>query len=319
MAGPAVAGSQLATGRDVNGELGSGPTPEPRFMAGAGSTPRRAAVLGSPIAHSLSPVLHRAAYRELGLPWTYDAIEMTRDQLADFIASRDESWIGLSLTMPLKVAVLDLVDDLDPQATITRSANTVIFDDFDEVGRSGRRHGYNTDVFGITAALRTEAGERVEAAASAGSSATIIGAGATASSALAALAKLEIRDATLVARRPWATSELVRLAGALGICLVVEPWQRGAEVLAADIVISTVPTGVADAFALAVPAEPGVLLDVVYSAWPTKLASAWYSAGGTVVGGLSMLVWQAAEQVRLMTGREAPVAAMRRAGEAAIS
>lgn len=316
MAGDSVVGSQLATGRDVNGELGSGPTPEPRFVAGAGSKPRRAAVLGSPIAHSLSPVLHRAAYRELGLPWTYDAIEMTREGLPGFIASRDESWVGLSLTMPLKVAVLELVDDLDPQATITRSANTVIFDDV--VGRSGRRHGYNTDVFGITAALRTEAGECVDAAASAGSSATVIGAGATASSALAALAELGIRDVTVVARRPEVTSELVRLAGALGICLAVEPWQRGAEVLAADIVISTVPTGVADAFALAVPAEPGVLLDVVYSAWPTKLASAWYSAGGTVVGGLSMLVWQAAEQVRLMTGREAPVAAMRRAGEAAI-
>ena len=236
---------------------------------------------------------------------------MTGDRLAGFLASCDASWAGLSLTMPLKAAVLELVDDLDPRAALTRSANTVVFD----ADRPGKRHGYNTDVFGITEALRSEAGDQLAAA----SSATIIGAGATASSAIAALAELEVRDVTVVARRPQAAAEFAALADALDVTLAVEPWRNAAQWLGADIVISTVPVGVADGLALAVPGEPGVLLDVVYSPWPSKLASAWSSAGGTVVGGLSMLVWQAAEQVRLMTGREAPVAAMRRAGEAASS
>lgn len=284
---------------------------------------RRAAVLGSPIAHSLSPVLHRAAYRELGLAWKYEAIEMTPQRLPDFVASRDASWVGLSLTMPLKIAVLDLVDDLDPHAILTRCANTVVFD-------AGTRHGYNTDVFGITAALRSEAAGQLEAGPGATRSATIIGAGATARSAIAALSELGVRDVTVIARRQAAVDELGGLAQALAVNVTFEPLAYdlpggadglGAERaggLGADIVISTVPPGAADQLARAVPGRVGVLLDVVYSPWPTKLAAAWRSAGGTVVGGLSMLVWQAAEQIRLMTGCDAPTAAMRHAGEAAL-
>lgn len=278
--------------------------------AGAASSPpvRHAAVLGSPISHSLSPILHRAAYRELGLPWTYEAIELQCGGLADFVLTRDESWAGLSLTMPLKVTALEVVDCLDPLAELTRSVNTIVF------GPNGRA-GYNTDVYGITAALR----ERSESALAVADAAAVIGAGATAGSALAALAELGIRRVTVAARRPERAGGLEGLADALGIKLAVLPWPQAADCLGASLVISTVPRGIADELAEHLPKRPGLLLDVVYAPWPTKLAAAWYSAGGTVVGGLSMLVWQAAEQVRLMTGREAPFAAMQRAADAAVS
>jgi len=253
--------------------------------------------------------MHRAAYLALGLDWTYEAIEVDASGLTAFVDSRDESWAGLSLTMPLKVAVLDLLDDSDELVSLTRSCNTLVFE-------AGRRIGHNTDVYGIAAALRERASTELAVAVSG----AVIGAGATARSALAALAQLDIRQIVVVARSPAASDDLARLARLarlLEVQLEVLPWDRGSEALGADVLISTVPAGVVDPFAAALPRAPGTLLDVVYSPWPTALAEAWLAVGGTVVGGLSMLAWQAAEQVRLMTGCDAPVELMRRAGEAA--
>ena len=157
------------------------------------STPIRCAVLGSPIAHSLSPVLHRAAYAELGLDGEYTAIEVHEDGLADFVAGLDAGWRGLSLTMPLKRAVMPLLDDADRWATVSGAANTVVFDD-------GARHGYNTDVPGAIAAL-------TERSSGPWDEAVVLGGGATAASVLLALAELGCNRARLLVRNPERAGE----------------------------------------------------------------------------------------------------------------
>lgn len=259
---------------------------------------RRAAVLGHPIEHSLSPVLHRAAYAELGLDWVYDRVDVTGDGLAAFLDSLDESWAGLSLTMPLKNDVLPLLDEVDPVAAATGAVNTVVLE-------SGRRRGANTDVGGLVAALD-------EHGAGHGPSA-VLGAGATARSAVAGLAARGTTLVTAYARRPEAAGDLRATAEAVGVILEVRPWSDAAAGLGADVVVSTVPRGAGDALAQDVPATPGTLLDVVYDPWPTPLAAAWAEHGGQVASGLDLLLHQAVLQVRLMTGRDAPVAAMRAA------
>ncbi|MFM1967001.1 MAG: hypothetical protein RL134_2726 [Actinomycetota bacterium] len=264
-------------------------------------TPRRAAVLGSPIAHSRSPVLHRAAYAALGLDWSYDAIEVTPDGLPRFLdACAWPGWVGLSLTMPLKTDVLPLLDEVSDTAALVGAANTVVFT---ENGRSG----HNTDVAGMQRAL-------VEAHAGDLSlrNGIIIGSGATARSALAALARLGASEIVVVARSPERAGGMKDLAGHLGAAVTVTAWDA-APPLAADAVIATVPPGAADALIDRVPAEPGVLLDVAYGDGDTPLTTAWARAGGATADGLDLLLWQAVDQVRLMTGQEAPVAEMQAA------
>lgn len=256
----------------------------------------RAAVLGHPIAHSLSPVLHRAAYEALSLDWRYDAIDVDEAGLASFITALDRSWAGLSLTMPLKRAVVPLLDEASELVDSLGCANTVVL-------REGRRSGHNTDVAGLVAAL-TESG--VTSVASVG----ILGAGATAGSALAAAARLECESISVSARRPESLDGMRRLAVRVGCVAETVDWERRAEVLKADVVISTLPGDAAGALAPLLPARLGVLLDVTYHPWPTTLASAWGQMGGVVVSGHRFLLHQAAEQVRLMTGSEPPMAAM---------
>jgi shikimate dehydrogenase len=265
---------------------------------------RRAAVLGHPIAHSLSPQLHLAAYADLGLDWDYTRIDVTESELPGFVRGLDESWVGLSLTMPLKQTVLSLLDEIDPVAHATGSANTVVLD-------GGRRRGWNTDVAGIVAAL-AEAG--VAAGAPHGA---VLGGGSTARSAVAALQRLGAERVLLVARRPEACDDVRACADGLGIALEVAGWDRAAEALAAPVVVSTVPVGVADDLAGSLPTAPGALLDVVYAPWPTALAAAWAAHGGATASGLAMLLHQAVAQVRLFTGREPSVPVMRAALEAA--
>lgn len=257
----------------------------------------RAAVIGSPISHSLSPALHRAAYQALGLDWTYDRFEVDADHLQGFVAGLDDSWAGLSLTMPLKEAVLDLAADVEWTARVTMSANTLLL---------GSRAAFNTDVDGIRVAL-----QRAGFAAT-GFSATVIGAGATARSAIAAAQQLGAERVCVLARRPHATQEAVRTAHEVGLPIEVHPWEH-TEHLAGELVISTVPKGAADDLAGATPSAPGCLLDVVYDPWPTRLAKAWSDEGGVVVSGLEMLLAQAERQVELMTGLTAPTQAMRAA------
>lgn len=277
----------------------------------------RAAVLGHPIAHSLSPVLHRAAYAALGLDWTYDAVDVTTEQLASLVQGLDESWAGLSLTMPLKQAVLPLLDHVEPLAALVGAVNTVV------VQRGGTRPtlvGANTDVHGIAAALAEGGAPGVPAGADLRStlarSAVVLGAGATAASALAGLAQVGVVASTVLARSIGRAGATMRAAHRMGVDASVrtmDPLDRTVEALArADVVVSTLPPGAADEIAdrLRGATVHGVLLDCAYTPRPTALVAAWRAAGGSAVTGERMLLHQAGEQVRLMTGSPAPLEAM---------
>jgi shikimate dehydrogenase len=252
---------------------------------------RRAAVLGSPIGHSLSPVLHRAAYEHLGLAgWTYEAYDVAGPGLAGFLAGLDPSWAGLSLTMPLKAAVLPLLDAASPMVETVGAANTVLL-------RDGKRVGDNTDVPGMAAALAAHGVGPVERAA-------VLGGGATARSALAALSTLT--DSVRAYVRDVARHEgLQSVAAATGVELQIEPWARAGEGLGAQLVVSTTPAGASDGLVARVPLTLGTLFEVLYDPWPSPLAAAWQARRAPVIDGLDLLVHQAVLQVLLMTGTEA--------------
>jgi shikimate dehydrogenase len=250
---------------------------------------RRCAVLGSPIEHSLSPALHRAAYARLGLDWTYDRVELDDHQLAAFVWGLDASWRGLSLTMPLKVAVLDL-GEVDPLARLAGAGNTLILE-------SGQRWVYNTDVGGLTWAVRqvtTTPLPRV----------TILGAGATARAALIAATQLGAQQVTLVVRTPSRAEPLRTLSQDLGVELDVKPWRS--QLPGGNLAISTVVSGAADTIARAVCDSAQLIVDVIYHPWPTVLATTAQGAGCTVVSGRDLLIGQALLQIELMTGRCVP-------------
>jgi shikimate dehydrogenase len=293
----------------------------PRAPAGAVSV--RAAVLGSPVAHSLSPVLHTAGYRALGLTdWTYEAIECDEQGLVPFLDSVGAAWAGLSLTMPLKRAVLPLLDEIEQLAADVGAANTVLL-------RDGRRLGYNTDVPGMVTALR-------EAGVTSGRRAVVLGSGATACSALAALRELGATDVTVAVRSRPRAEPLRVVAGRLGLDvrlidleadrgvggaaargLDIGPASGGLKQARWQVLISTVPAVGAAAVASQVRAgavQADLVFDVGYDPWPTALAEAAESVGLAVISGYELLVNQAAGQFELMTGREAPVTAMRAAG-----
>ncbi|PZH09810.1 shikimate dehydrogenase [Streptomyces sp. NTH33] len=272
------------------------------------STARRAAVLGSPIAHSLSPVLHRAAYEELGLThWSYDRFEVDEAGLPAFFAGLGPEWAGLSLTMPLKRAVIPLLDAISDTAASVEAVNTVVFTE------DGRRLGDNTDVPGMVAALREHGIEQVGSAA-------VLGAGATASSALAALARVCTGEVVVYVRSEARAAEMRQWGERLDVEVRTADWADAAEALRAPLVIATTPAGTTDALAGAVPERPATLFDVLYDPWPTALAARWSMAGGAVVSGLDLLVHQAVLQVEQMTGHApAPLDAMRRAGEKALA
>ncbi|MFF2807823.1 shikimate dehydrogenase [Streptomyces sp. NPDC058000] len=269
---------------------------------------KKAAVLGSPIAHSLSPVLHRAAYDELGLTgWEYGRHEVDEAGLPAFLEKLGPEWAGLSLTMPLKRAVIPLLDEISPTASSVEAVNTVVFTS------DGRRRGDNTDIPGMLAALRERGVQQVERAA-------VLGAGATASSALAALARICTGEVTAYVRSAARADEMRGWGERLGVPVRIAPWDDAAAAFEAPLVIATTPAGSTDPLAAAVPDRPGTLFDVLYEPWPTALAAAWTGRGGAVVGGLDLLVHQAVLQVEQMTGRApAPLAAMRRAGETALA
>lgn len=258
---------------------------------------RRAAVLGQPIAHSLSPALHRAAYRALGLDWSYDAIEMSPGEMPDFLQSLDETWAGLSLTMPLKESVQPLLSEIDTLAVRTHSVNTVYR------GASGWA-GANTDVFGISRSL-------LEAGLHSARTARLLGAGATARSAIAAMSDLGIESLVVCARRPEAVEEIAALAMSFGID--ARPSDLDPVPIGEDLLISVLPGDAAAPWSRIQIAEHAALLDASYHPWPSALASVW--PGDVVANGRDMLLWQATEQVSLMTGQPAPVDAMREAIE----
>ncbi|MET8804597.1 shikimate dehydrogenase [Streptomyces sp. NPDC004546] len=269
---------------------------------------RRAAVLGKPIAHSLSPVLHRAAYDELGLTdWSYERFEVDEAGLPSFFEKLGPEWAGLSLTMPLKRAVIPLVDEISETAASVDAVNTVVF------AEDGRRIGDNTDIPGMVAALREHGIEQVGSAA-------ILGAGATASSALAALARICTGEVVAYVRSEARAAEMRQWGERLDVEVRTADWADAEQALRAPLVIATTPAGTTDVLAAAVPEHPATLFDVLYEPWPTELAARWSMFGGAVVSGLDLLVHQAVLQVEQMTGRSpAPLDAMRRAGEKALA
>jgi shikimate dehydrogenase len=279
---------------------------------------RRAAVLGSPIDHSLSPTLHEAAYRALGLSdWVYGIHEVRASELGGFVRRLGPEWAGLSLTMPLKEVAFEVAEEVSGLAREVGAINTLIR------RPDGGWNGDNTDVYGVSQALR-------EAGVGHVASALVLGSGATARSVVAGLAALGCPKVTFAVRtvaRPE-TLEQARRAG-LEVEVVGLP-ELASRVGDSQLVISALPENAlsehaSSASALADLLLPKglrmpdhLLLDVVYAGWPSPLARTFADAGARVVSGFEMLVHQAAEQVYLMTGLLAPVEQMRAAGLAAM-
>lgn len=263
----------------------------------------KAAVLGSPIAHSLSPLLHRTGYASLGLDeWSYQRFELTADALPGFLAGLDDDWRGFSLTMPLKQACLEVADEVSPLAARAGAGNTLVRTP------TGWRAD-NTDIPGLVAALRPAWGEWTSAA--------VLGAGATARSAILALEELGVTSVDVYARRPAQADELICWAAsaAPGLRLTAADlagWTNGGQ----PAVLSTLPAGAVDGSGLT--DGPGLVFDAVYAGWPTPLARAAQAAGRSVIGGAELLLAQALLQFEQFTGQRPDAALLRSALAAAL-
>lgn len=261
---------------------------------------RRCAVIGSPIGHSLSPLLHRTAYTNLGIAdeFSYDAFDVTPDTLGEFVGSLGEEWVGLSVTAPNKRALL-AHGEADQIATALQSGNTLILGHGSEPNRV-----YNTDVTGLLAAL-------ARTGVSTATTAVLLGNGATARSALWALGRLGVRQVVVGARDAQrAQASLGEVAAMAGIELDVQPFGRPVELPPgwgerADLLISTVPVELPEELASALVGQARTVFEVVYNHYPSALDQAARAAGVTALDGLDLLVGQAIDQIRLMTGRHA--------------
>jgi shikimate dehydrogenase len=263
----------------------------------------RCAVLGRPIAHSLSPAMHRAAYARLGLDWTYEAHDVGEDELPAFVAGLDDGWRGLSLTMPLKRAVLPLLDEVSPVAAQVGAANTVVIE-------RGRLLGDNTDVGGVVAALAGVGCTRTTRA-------VVVGAGATAESTLVALQQLEVAELHVVARDRERAEPLVAGARAAGIATTVGGLdQPGPGPV--DVLVCTLPGGTGAVLPDALLGAAAVVFDVAYDPWPSPLLTRAAELGATTVDGIALLASQAVLQVEAMTGSRVPVEELRRAALGAL-
>lgn len=280
-------------------------TPAPAPVSGA----RTLEVWGDPIAHSLSPALHGAAYAELGWDWSYGRRRVGEGAFAAQLAALGPQYRGLSLTFPLKTVAHAASATRDRPAELTGAVNTLLLTD-------AGPQGFNTDVGGIVADLRAQGIDGLDRA-------RIVGAGATATSALVALAELGAQRVEVAARRPGAAQVLVALGERLSITVTATPLEAADEA-SVPVTISTLPGGadVPDDIAARLAGGGGLLYDVVYGQWPTALAAAWRGAGCPAVNGLGMLLQQAVRQIRIFaTGdphtplprEEAVVSVMRRA------
>jgi shikimate dehydrogenase len=260
----------------------------------------RCAVLGDPIEHSLSPVLHRAGYEALGLAWTYQTRRVKSGDLAWFLSTLDESWRGLSLTMPLKREAMAIVADVSHRARLVGAVNTLVRTTYGWAGD-------NTDLPGAVAAVRERYDGPIRSAA-------ILGAGATAASTGLAAVELGAGAVTLLARDAARAEETRAMIAAhpAAPTVAVAPLDARPEV---DLLVSTIPVAAQTDGLVAAWREAPALFDVVYDPWPTPLTSA---ATGAVISGLDLLVNQAVPQFELFTSQPAPLEAMRAAGEAAL-
>ncbi len=262
----------------------------------------RCAVLGDPITHSLSPVLHRAAYAECGLDWSYDAIRVPAGGLARFVAGLDDSWRGLSVTMPLKREALDVASTVSVRAELAGGANTL-------VREPGGWAAANTDVPGAVAAFRERTDMKPVVA-------TILGGGATAAATAQALCELGVGSLTLLVRSPARALETLSAIDAHPARPAVRVGSLATDEVVGDVVVSTIPAEAQTPDLVDRCRAVPVVFDVIYDPWPTPLAAS--ATDRVLVSGLDLLLHQAVLQFELFTGREAPIAAMRAAGEAAL-
>jgi shikimate dehydrogenase len=249
------------------------------------------AVLGSPIAHSLSPTLHAAAYDVLGVTLTYGRHEVASGTLGAFLSGLGDTWRGLSLTMPLKREVIPFLGRTTPLVDELGVANTLLFRT--EAGTTVTI-GANTDVDGLV--------RPVEALGHVPGEATILGGGATATSALMASVRLGARLVRVFLRDTAKAGDLVALATRIGVTIEVHPLADLDQAGPLGFVISTLPGGAADDLPLTPSGPDAVLFDVAYEPWPTRASTSWSAHGGRVLNGLDMLTEQAIGQIRLFVG-----------------
>lgn len=242
----------------------------------------RLAVWGDPIGHSRSPAIHSAAYRVLGLDWQYDRRRVDERSFADALDERDATWRGLSLTMPLKEVAHAAADEVDRHAALTGAVNTLLLGD--------RLQGFNTDVGGIVDALAHAGVDEVRRV-------RILGAGATAASALVSVGELGAESVEVRARRPEAVQRVQRIAAELGVRITAVPFDAPAGDV--DATIATLPSGTVLDAAVSAPLSEsgGVLFEAAYAPWPSALAADW--ASPVVIAGFEMLLYQAVRQIRI--------------------
>ena len=261
----------------------------------------RCAVLGDPIAHSLSPALHRAGYAAAGLGWVYDAVRVPEDGLADFLAGLGPDWRGLSLTMPLKRRALALAPEITDRARVAGAVNTLVLDAGAVVLAD------NTDLPGAVAAVR----ERYDGPVTTG---TVLGGGATAASTGLALCELGATSVRVLARAPERAAETVAAIAAHPSAPHVEVLPLAGGGVVGEVVVSTIPVAAQDPGLVARCASAAVLFEVVYDPWPTPLAAS-VDDGRVLVSGLDLLAHQAVLQFELFTGVPVAVGVLRAAGE----
>ncbi|OKL50010.1 shikimate dehydrogenase family protein [Boudabousia marimammalium] len=268
---------------------------------------RRYAVIGHPVSHSLSPVIHEAGYRALGI----EAEFVTHD-----VSDLDSEWPeisyydGLAVTTPLKQQILQYCDVIEPMAKGIGAVNTVI-------NAGGIITGLNTDVYGIVTAIRVKT-KRAHF-----SNMVILGGRASASSALAASGELGRPNLTVIARSLSGPGTVSQASSRLGVRITPLPWRMTEAAKralgAADLVFSTVPNGVADSLCEGLEPRPdAVYMEASYADAPSCLSRTFAEAGATVVHGTEMLLYQGLQQFALMTGCPAPEPEMRAALDAAL-
>lgn len=246
--------------------------------------PFRLAVWGDPIGHSRSPQLHGAAYRALGLDWEYGRRQVDAAGFDAALDALDDTWRGLSLTMPLKERAFARADVLDDDARLTGAVNTLLLGD--------ELRGFNTDVGGLAAAL-------VASGLGSARTARVLGGGATARSTMVSLLRLGVAAVEITTRRLDQAAELVAFGEEIGLRCSATVLGAEQTPAAVDLTVSTLPGTVLlpEATAAALAGQGGALFSAAYAPWPTALAQAWTDA--PVRNGLEMLLHQAVRQIRI--------------------
>ena len=264
-------------------------------------------VLGDPIAHSLSPVIHLAAYRELGLDWDFRRLKVRSGNLKAFLDGADTQLRGLALTMPLKPEALQVATFADGLAKVTGAVNTLV------PAAGGDWTGFNTDVRGIVEAFRQVSAADLPSRGSG----VIFGSGSTAASALAAFTELGLTELTVISRTTGQTGAAFQAAQRMGLSVRSVAWHQVEEINPAlgeaQLVMSTVPAPAQDTLPLAqLQMSPhAIFLDAAYAPWPTPVASWAQACGAQVIPGWEMLLHQGVAQVKLFTGQEVDATVLR--------